>query len=121
KLRKVPKAETDRCVREAAEMLGLVPHFGQLPQTLSGGERQRVALGRAIVRRPKVFLLDEPLSNLDPQMRAQMRTEIATLQRRLGATIIYVTDVQVEAMTLGDRVVVLREGGVQQIDEPLNL
>ncbi|MCI0535399.1 MAG: ATP-binding cassette domain-containing protein [Verrucomicrobiales bacterium] len=121
KLRKVARAETDRCVCEAAELLGLVACLDRLPKALSGGERQRVAVGRAIVRRPKVFLFDEPLSNLDAQMRLQMRTEIAALHRHLGATMIYVTHDQIEAMTLGDRVAVLRQGCIQQIGQPLAL
>jgi len=121
KLRKFPKPEIERRVREAAESLGLTPMLDRLPKALSGGQRQRVAVGRAIVRKPKVFLFDEPLSNLDAQMRVQMRMEITKLHRRLAATMVYVTHDQVEAMTLGDRIVVMKEGQVQQIADPLTL
>src|SRR5207248_6938385 len=106
-------------VREAAEILDITPLLGRLPKALSGGQRQRVAVGRAIVRQPKVFLFDEPLSNLDAQMRVQMRMEIARLHQRLGATMIYVTPDQVEAMTLGDRIAVMREGVIQQVADPI--
>ncbi|HXN34899.1 MAG TPA: ATP-binding cassette domain-containing protein, partial [Opitutaceae bacterium] len=118
KLRKVPKAEIDARVREAAAMLGLEDCLGRRPRALSGGQRQRVALGRAIVRKPKVFLFDEPLSNLDAKMRVSTRTEISKLHARLGATMIYVTHDQVEAMTMGDRVAVMKDGVLQQCDTP---
>ena len=121
KLRKRPRAEIDERVRKAAETLGLTPVLDRSPKQLSGGQRQRVAIGRAIVRKPQVFLFDEPLSNLDAKLRVQMRREIASLQRRLRATVIYVTHDQVEAMTMGDRIVVMNEGRVQQIDAPLAL
>ena len=121
KLRKVSKQDIDRRVREAAAVLGLTDCLMRKPKTLSGGQRQRVALGRALVREPKVFLLDEPLSNLDGRLRAQMRTEIAKLHARLGTTFLYVTNDQVEAMTMGTRVVVMREGFMQQADTPQNL
>jgi len=121
KLRKRPKAEIDARVRKAAETLGLTPVLDRSPKQLSGGQRQRVAIGRAIVREPQVFLFDEPLSNLDAKLRVQMRREIARLQRALGVTSIYVTHDQVEAMTMGDRIVVLEKGRVQQIDTPLGL
>ena len=121
KLRKLPRAEIERRVGDAAELLGLGACLERLPAELSGGQRQRVALGRAIVRRPKVFLFDEPLSNLDAQLRAQMRTEISSLHARLSATMIYVTHDQVEAMTLGQRIAVMRNGAIQQVAEPLEL
>lgn len=121
KLRKLPRAEIQQRVGDAAELLGLSDCLDRLPAELSGGQRQRVALGRAIVRRPKVFLFDEPLSNLDAQMRIQMRTEISKLHARLAATMIYVTHDQVEAMTLGQRIAVMRNGAIQQVAEPLNL
>ncbi len=121
KLRKQPPAEIERRVREAAELLELSSVLGRKPRQLSGGQRQRVALGRAIVRQPKVFLLDEPLSNLDAKLRLSMRTEIAKLHRALRATMIYVTHDQIEAMTLGDRIVVMKGGLVQQIDAPMAL
>ena len=121
KLRKVSKQDIDSRVREAAAVLGLTDCLMRKPKTLSAGQRQRVALGRALVREPKVFLLDEPLSNLDGRLRAQMRTEIAKLHARLGTTFLYVTNDQVEAMTMGTRVVVLREGFMQQADTPQNL
>ena len=121
KLRKVPKAEIDKMVKEAAKILDLEKLLDRKPKALSGGQRQRVAMGRAIVRNPKVFLMDEPLSNLDAKLRVQMRIEIAKLHQRLGATIIYVTHDQVEAMTLGTRIVVMKDGVVQQVDSPQNL
>ncbi len=121
KLRKYAKAEIDTRVKEAAEILGITELLDRKPKALSGGQRQRVAVGRAIVRKPKVFLFDEPLSNLDAKLRVQMRTEISKLHSKLQATMIYVTHDQVEAMTMGDRIVVLKDGIVQQIDEPLNL
>ncbi len=121
KLRKVPKAEIDQKVREAAKILDLEKLLDRKPKALSGGQRQRVAMGRAIVRNPKVFLMDEPLSNLDAKLRVQMRTEISKLHQNLGATIIYVTHDQTEAMTLGTRIVVMKDGVVQQIDSPKNL
>ena len=121
KLRKVPKDEIDKAVREAAKILDLTQLLDRKPKALSGGQRQRVAMGRAIVRSPKVFLMDEPLSNLDAKLRVQMRTEIAKLHQRLGTTIIYVTHDQTEAMTLGSRIVVMKDGIVQQIDSPQNL
>ncbi|MCD8148932.1 MAG: sn-glycerol-3-phosphate ABC transporter ATP-binding protein UgpC [Clostridiales bacterium] len=121
KLRKIPKDEIDRTVHEAARILDLEPLLKRKPKALSGGQRQRVAMGRAIVRNPKVFLMDEPLSNLDAKLRVQMRTEISKLHQRLGTTIIYVTHDQTEAMTLGTRIVVMKDGVVQQIDSPQNL
>jgi multiple sugar transport system ATP-binding protein len=121
KLAKVPKEEIDRKVNEAAELLELTAHLERKPANLSGGQRQRVAMGRAIVRSPKAFLMDEPLSNLDAKLRVQMRTTIARLQRRLGTTTVYVTHDQTEAMTLGDRVVVMRSGVVQQVGTPTEL
>ena len=121
KLRHVPKDEIDKMVKEAAKILDLTPLLDRKPKALSGGQRQRVAMGRAIVRNPKVFLMDEPLSNLDAKLRVQMRIEIAKLHQRLGTTIIYVTHDQTEAMTMGDRIVVMKDGHVQQIDTPQNL
>ncbi len=121
KLRKVPKDEIDQKVRKAAEILDLGKLLDRKPKALSGGQRQRVAMGRAIVRNPKVFLMDEPLSNLDAKLRVQMRIEIAKLHQTLGTTIIYVTHDQTEAMTLGDRIVVMKDGVVQQVDTPQNL
>ena len=121
KLRKTPKDEIKRRVEEAARILDISHLLDRKPKALSGGQRQRVALGRAIVRDPKVFLLDEPLSNLDAKLRAQMRTEIAKLHKRLGTTFIYVTHDQTEAMTMGDRIVVMRDGFIQQVDTPQNL
>ena len=121
KLRKFPKADIDARVREAATMLGLETYLGRKPKALSGGQRQRVALGRAIVRKPKVFLFDEPLSNLDAKMRVSTRTEISKLHMRLGATMIYVTHDQVEAMTMGDRICVMKDGNIMQVAEPLEL
>ena len=118
KLRKVPKDEIDRMVREAAKILDLEPLLDRKPKALSGGQRQRVAMGRAIVRNPKVFLMDEPLSNLDAKLRGQMRIEISKLHQRLGTTIIYVTHDQTEAMTLGTRIVVMSAGVIQQVDTP---
>ena len=121
KLRKVPKEEIEQKVLEAAKILDLEPLLDRRPKALSGGQRQRVAMGRAIVRNPKVFLMDEPLSNLDAKLRVQMRAEIASLHQRLGATIIYVTHDQTEAMTLGTRIVVLKDGVIQQVDTPKKL
>ena len=121
KLRKYPKTEIEKRVGEAAEILGIAPLFNRLPKALSGGQRQRVAVGRAIVRQPKAFLFDEPLSNLDAQMRVQMRMEISRLHQRLAATMVYVTHDQVEAMTMGDRIVVMKDGVVQQIADPIRL
>ena len=118
KLAKVDKAEIDRKVEEAARILDLEPHLDRKPANLSGGQRQRVAMGRAIVRDPKAFLMDEPLSNLDAKLRVQMRTEVARIQARLGTTTVYVTHDQTEAMTLGDRVAVMRGGLIQQVDTP---
>ena len=118
KLRKVPKDEIDKKVREAARILDLDKLLDRKPKALSGGQRQRVAMGRAIVRSPKVFLMDEPLSNLDAKLRVQMRIEISKLHQELGATIIYVTHDQTEAMTLGTRIVVMKDGIVQQVDSP---
>lgn len=121
KLRKVPKEERERRVGEAAKMLGITHLLDRKPKALSGGQRQRVAVGRAIVRQPKVFLFDEPLSNLDANLRVQMRTEISKLHLRLQATMIYVTHDQTEAMTMGDRIVVMKDGLVQQVAAPLEL
>ncbi|HEY6034832.1 MAG TPA: sn-glycerol-3-phosphate ABC transporter ATP-binding protein UgpC [Kofleriaceae bacterium] len=121
RLRKVPRPEIDRRVEWAASILGLGPLLERKPKQLSGGQRQRVAMGRAIVREPSVFLFDEPLSNLDAGLRAQMRLEIGALQRRLNTTTVYVTHDQVEAMTLGDRIVVLADGRIQQVGEPIEL
>ncbi|MHB1928076.1 MAG: ABC transporter ATP-binding protein [Acidimicrobiales bacterium] len=121
KLRRVPKRERAEKVRQAAAILGLEEYLGRKPSQLSGGQRQRVAMGRAIVREPKVFLMDEPLSNLDAKLRTQTRTEIASLQRRLNVTTVYVTHDQVEAMTMGDRVAVMREGLLQQVGTPRQL
>ena len=118
KLRKVPKDEIARKVEEAARILDLSHLLDRKPKAMSGGQRQRVALGRAIVRSPKVFLLDEPLSNLDAKLRAQMRTEISKLHKKLGTTFIYVTHDQTEAMTMGDRIVVMKDGFIQQVDTP---
>ncbi len=118
KLRKVPKDEIDAKVKEAAKILDLTHLLDRKPKAMSGGQRQRVALGRALVRSPKVFLLDEPLSNLDAKLRAQMRTEIAKLHLKLGTTFIYVTHDQTEAMTMGDRIVVMKDGIIQQVDTP---
>ncbi len=128
RVKKMPKAEVDRRVQEAARVLGLEHFLGRKPRALSGGQRQRVAMGRAIVRHPQVFLMDEPLSNLDAKLRVQMRAEISRLQRDLDVTTIYVTHDQVEAMTMGDRVAVMRKGELQQVappeelyDRPVNL
>ena len=121
KLRKVPKEEIKQKVEEAARILDLEKLLDRKPKALSGGQRQRVAMGRAIVREPKVFLMDEPLSNLDAKLRVQMRAEIASLHQRLGATIIYVTHDQTEAMTLGTRIVVLKDGIIMQVDSPQKL
>jgi multiple sugar transport system ATP-binding protein len=121
KLRKMPKAEIDTRVREAAGILGLDRYLDRKPKALSGGQRQRVALGRAIVREPKVFLMDEPLSNLDAKLRVQTRAEIARIHRRLGTTIVYVTHDQVEAMTMGDRIAVMKDGLLQQVGTPEEL
>ena len=120
-LRKVPKDEIDRRVREAAKVLDIEHLLKRKPKALSGGQRQRVALGRAMVRSPSVFLLDEPLSNLDAKLRTNMRTEIKKLHQRLGTTFIYVTHDQTEAMTMGDRIVVMKDGVIQQVDTPQNL
>ncbi|GAB3406959.1 ABC transporter ATP-binding protein [Flindersiella endophytica] len=121
KMQGVSKDERLKKVREAAELLGLQDFLDRKPKALSGGQRQRVAMGRAIVREPKVFLMDEPLSNLDAKLRVSTRTQIAALQRRLGITTVYVTHDQTEAMTMGDRVAVLKDGLLQQTDTPLNL
>ena len=121
KLRKVPKDQIDQQVRQAAKILDLEKLLDRKPKALSGGQRQRVAMGRAIVRNPKVFLMDEPLSNLDAKLRVQMRIEISKIHQNLGATIIYVTHDQTEAMTLGTRIVVMKDGVVQQVDTPQNL
>jgi ABC-type sugar transport system ATPase subunit len=121
KMRKTPTAEIERRTTEAAETLGITPLLDRRPRELSGGQRQRVALGRAIVRQPQVFLFDEPLSNLDAKLRVQMRAEIAALHHRLKTTMIYVTHDQVEAMTLGERIVIMDAGVVQQADAPLEL
>ncbi|MFI6996950.1 ABC transporter ATP-binding protein [Nocardia sp. NPDC050175] len=121
KMLKVPLEERKRRVAEAAALLGLTPYLDRKPAKLSGGQRQRVAMGRAIVREPRVFCMDEPLSNLDAKLRVQTRTQIAALQRRLGTTTVYVTHDQVEAMTMGDRVAVLRDGRLQQFSTPAEL
>ncbi len=121
KLRKVPKDEIKRKVNEAAQILGIEGLLDRKPKALSGGQRQRVALGRAIVREPKVFLMDEPLSNLDAKLRVQMRTEIDKLHKNLQTTFIYVTHDQTEAMTMGSRIVVMKDGVIQQVDTPTNL
>jgi multiple sugar transport system ATP-binding protein len=121
RLRKMPKDEVDKRVKEAAEVLGLEAFLKRKPRALSGGQRQRVAMGRAIVRQPAAFLMDEPLSNLDAKLRVQMRAEIARLQDDLGTTTIYVTHDQVEAMTMGDRVAVMRKGELQQVADPQEL
>ena len=121
KLRKVPKEIIDQKVKAAAEILGITDYLSRKPKALSGGQRQRVALGRTIVREPKVFLLDEPLSNLDAKLRASMRTEISKLHARLATTFIYVTHDQIEAMTMGTRIVVMKDGFMQQVDTPQNL
>lgn len=121
KLRKYPKTEIQKRVEDAAGILGIESMLGRKPKALSGGQRQRVAVGRAIVRKPKVFLFDEPLSNLDAKMRVSMRTEISKLHARLASTMIYVTHDQVEAMTMGDRITVMKDGDIMQVAEPLNL
>lgn len=121
KLRKVPKSEIDEKVKEAARILDIEHLLNRKPKALSGGQRQRVAMGRAIVRNPKVFLMDEPLSNLDAKLRVQMRTEIAKLHKKLQTTFIYVTHDQTEAMTLGTRIVVMKDGIIQQVDNPQNI
>ena len=121
KMQNVPKAERDQRVMEAAKLLGLETFLSRKPKALSGGQRQRVAMGRAIVRKPQVFLMDEPLSNLDAKLRVSTRTQIAALQTRLGVTTVYVTHDQVEAMTMGDRVAVMKDGILQQVDSPLSL
>jgi multiple sugar transport system ATP-binding protein len=118
KLRKTPKAEIDRAVKEAAALLQLEEYLSRKPKALSGGQRQRVAMGRAIVRQPQVFLMDEPLSNLDAKLRVQTRSQIASLQAKLGVTTVYVTHDQVEAMTMGHRVAVMLDGVLQQVDTP---
>lgn len=121
KMNKVPKAEIARKVKEASDILKLGPYLNRKPKALSGGQRQRVAIGRAIVRGPEVFLFDEPLSNLDAELRVEMRAEIARLHNEIGATMIYVTHDQVEAMTLADKIVVLRDGYIEQVGSPLEL
>jgi multiple sugar transport system ATP-binding protein len=121
KIANVPKDERARRVEEAAKLLDLVPYLDRKPKALSGGQRQRVAMGRAIVREPQVFLMDEPLSNLDAKLRVQTRTQIASLQRRLGVTTVYVTHDQVEALTMGDRIAVLKDGLLQQVGTPRDL
>ncbi|BCN32652.1 ABC transporter ATP-binding protein [Anaeromicropila herbilytica] len=121
KLRKTPKDQIDKLVKEAAKVLGIESLLDRKPKALSGGQRQRVAMGRAIVRNPKVFLMDEPLSNLDAKLRVQMRIEISKLHQKLQTTIIYVTHDQTEAMTLGTRIIVMKDGIVQQVDSPQNL
>jgi multiple sugar transport system ATP-binding protein len=118
KLKKLPKDEIDKKVREAAEILGITEYLDRKPKALSGGQRQRVAIGRAIVRSPKVFLMDEPLSNLDAKLRNQMRAELIKLRQRVDGTFVYVTHDQTEAMTLGDRIVIMKDGVVQQIGTP---
>lgn len=121
KLRKIPKQEIDRRVKEAAEILGIGDLLKRKPRALSGGQRQRVALGRAIVREPQVFLMDEPLSNLDAKLRVMMRAELSHLHKRLQTTIVYVTHDQIEAMTMGDRIVVMKDGLIQQVGAPLEI
>jgi multiple sugar transport system ATP-binding protein len=121
KLRRFNKADIDKRVREAAKILSIEDYLGRLPKALSGGQRQRVAVGRAIVRKPEAFLFDEPLSNLDAKMRVQMRTEISKLHTQLETTMIYVTHDQVEAMTMGDRICVMKDGIIHQVDSPINL
>jgi multiple sugar transport system ATP-binding protein len=121
RVKKMPKHEIQRRVNDAAHVLGLEPFLKRKPRALSGGQRQRVAMGRAIVREPSAFLMDEPLSNLDAKLRVQMRAEVSRLQRNLGTTTIYVTHDQVEAMTMGDRVAVMRKGQLQQVDDPQTL
>lgn len=118
RLRKLPKHEIDLAVKRAARVLEIEPYLDRKPRNLSGGQRQRVALGRAIVRNPQVFLMDEPLSNLDAKLRVQMRTELIKLHQSIGATFVYVTHDQIEAMTMGDRIVVMKDGVIQQVDTP---
>src|SRR5262249_39428908 len=121
RVRKFPKPEIEQKVRQTAEVLGITECLDRLPQELSGGQSQRVALARAMVRRPRLFLLDEPLSNIDPGLRMQLRTEILRLQRQLGVAMIYVTHDQFEAMTLGDRVAIMRAGVLQQVAAPAEI
>ena len=121
KIKKLPNEEIHKRIIEAAEILGITEYLDRKPKAMSGGQRQRVALGRAIVRNPKVFLLDEPLSNLDAKLRTQMRTEILKLHKKLNTTFIYVTHDQVEAMTMGTKIVVMKDGYLQQVDTPKNL
>ncbi|TNJ65235.1 ABC transporter ATP-binding protein [Paenibacillus hemerocallicola] len=121
KNRKVPKQEREMLIREICEIVGLTPHLNKKPQHLSGGQRQRVALARAMVKKPRVFILDEPLSNLDAKLRNQMRTELIQLHKRLGTTFVYVTHDQVEAMSMGDEIVVMNKGVIQQVDSPMKL
>src|SRR3989339_1886763 len=121
KLRKFPKEEIKQRVNDAAKILGLEDYLTRKPKALSGGQRQRVAVGRAIVRKPKVFLFDEPLSNLDAKLRVQMRAELKKLHERLQSTIIYVTHDQTEAMTMGDRICIMKDGSIQQVDNPLSV
>jgi multiple sugar transport system ATP-binding protein len=121
KLRKFPKKEIEERINEAARILGLEEYLDRRPKALSGGQRQRVAVGRAIVRKPSVFLFDEPLSNLDAKLRVQMRVEISQLHSQLGSTMIYVTHDQIEAMTMGERIVVMKDGFIQQVDDPITL
>ncbi|UUZ95239.1 ABC transporter ATP-binding protein [Paenibacillus sp. P25] len=121
KNRKVPKSERETLIGDISEIVGLTPHLNKKPQNLSGGQRQRVALARAMVKKPKVFILDEPLSNLDAKLRNQMRTELIQLHKRLGTTFVYVTHDQVEAMSMGDEIVVMNKGVIQQVDSPLKL
>lgn len=118
KLRKMPAQEVDRRVREAAETLDITQYLGRKPKALSGGQRQRVAIGRAIVREPKVLLMDEPLSNLDAKLRNQMRAEIIKLRKKINTTFLYVTHDQTEAMTLGDRIIIMKDGAIQQVGTP---
>ncbi|MBD0379968.1 ABC transporter ATP-binding protein [Paenibacillus sedimenti] len=119
--RKVPKAERERLIQEITEIVGLTDYLHKKPQSLSGGQRQRVALARAMVKSPAVFLMDEPLSNLDAKLRNQMRTELIQLHKRLGATFVYVTHDQVEAMSMGDQIIIMDKGRVQQADSPMNI
>jgi sn-glycerol 3-phosphate transport system ATP-binding protein len=119
--RKVPKAERNRLIGEISEIVGLTPYLDKKPQTLSGGQRQRVALARAMVKQPAVFLMDEPLSNLDAKLRSQMRTELIQLHERLGTTFVYVTHDQVEAMSMGDYIVIMDRGVIQQVDSPMRI
>ncbi len=121
RLKKVPQAEIEKKVNWAAEILNLVPYLNRQPKQLSGGQRQRVAMGRAIVRNPQVFLFDEPLSNLDAKLRVQMRTEIKELHQRLKTTTVYVTHDQIEAMTMADVIVILRDGTIEQIGAPMEV